>query len=104
MKTSLRLAALPLALVSLAVSAQQHTPTPADAAVGATASALGLGASAIEQALRPDLGAFTVGFATDMAAKPFMDRLPFYSPLINEVLELWKNSAAADQIKNQINR
>ncbi|RQT10062.1 ShlB/FhaC/HecB family hemolysin secretion/activation protein [Burkholderia contaminans] len=39
MKTSLRLAALPLALVSLAVSAQQHTPTSADAAAAARANA-----------------------------------------------------------------
>ena len=76
----------------------------AAATVGTTASAVGLGASAIEQVLRPDLGAFTVVFSTDMAAKPVMDRLPFYSPLINEVLELWKNSAAAEQVKNQINR
>lgn len=93
--------------VSAIAGAMSSIPGPgqaAAAAVGTTASAIGLGASAIEQALRPNLGEFTLGFATDMAAKPVMDRLPFYSPLINEVLELWKNSAAADQMKNQINR
>ena len=61
-------------------------------------------ASAIEQVLYPELGVFTVGFATDMVAKPILDRLPFYGLLINEALELWKNSVAADRIKNQINR
>jgi len=93
--------------VGAIAGAVSSVPGPAQATaagVGATASAIGLGASALEQALRPNLGEFTVGFATDMAAKPVLDRLPFYGPLINEVLELWKNSAAADQIKNQINR
>ncbi len=93
--------------VGAIAGAMSSIPSPgqaAAAAVGTTSSAIGLGASAIEQALRPNLGAFTVGFATDMAAKPVMDRLPFYGPIINEILELWKNSTAADQIKNQINR
>jgi len=93
--------------VGAIAGAMSSVPSPgqaAAAAVGTTSSAIGLGASAIEQALRPNIGAFAVGFTTDMAAKPVMDRLPFYGPIINEIIELWKNSAAADRIKNQINR
>ncbi|MCA8307541.1 hypothetical protein LGM90_03300 [Burkholderia sp. AU28942] len=93
--------------VGAIAGAVSSVPGPSQAAaagVATTASAIGLGASAIEQVLRPNLGAFTVGFATDMTAKPVLDRLPLYGPFINEWLELWKNSAAADQIKKRINR
>lgn len=92
--------------VSAVAGAMASVPNPSQpgaAAVSVTASSVGLIASAIEQILRPNLGEFTVGFATDMAAKPVMDRFPFYGPLINEGLELWKNSAAASQIQDQLN-
>jgi hypothetical protein len=45
----------------------------------------------------------TVNFVTDMAAKPIIDRFPFYGPAINEGLELWKNSEAANQLHGQLN-
>ncbi len=93
--------------VSAVAGAMASVSNPAQlvaATTSITASSVGLVASAIEQMLRPNLGQFTVGFATDMAAKPFMDRLAPYGPLINEGFELFKNSAASSQIQDQLNR
>lgn len=93
--------------MSAIAGATASIPNPsqlAAATASVTASAVGLAESAIEQMLRPNLGHFTIGFATDMAAKPVMDRFPLYGPVINEGLEIWRNSAAASQIQDQLNR
>ncbi|WP_175893938.1 hypothetical protein [Burkholderia pseudomultivorans] len=93
--------------VSAVAGAMASFPTPSQpgaVAVGTTATIIGLVASAIEQILRPNPGQFAVGLATDIAAKPVLDRFPLYSPVINEVLELFKNSGAANQIQDSLNR
>jgi len=68
-----------------------------------TATVVGFGAGAVEQLLRPNVGQMTVGSLTDMAAKPIMDRLPLYNPVINEALEAWKNSQPANNLQDKIN-
>lgn len=93
--------------VSAVAGAMASYPGPSQpvaASVSITASTVGLVASAVEQMLRPNPGGFTLGFVTDMASKPILDKLPSYAPIINEGLELWKNSAASSQIQDQINR
>ncbi|GGI54704.1 two-partner secretion domain-containing protein [Oxalicibacterium solurbis] len=60
-------------------------------------------AGALEQFLRPNIGATTVNSLTDLAAKPMMDRYPLGAPFTNEVLEMWKNSSTAQEMQNKIN-
>lgn len=69
-----------------------------------TATVIGFGASAVEQILRPNVGAMAIDFAAAIAGELSTRAFPLAAPLTNEIVEQIKNTPQVNDLTNRSNQ
>jgi hypothetical protein len=85
-----------------AVMPGPHQPGAATTAL--TATVVGLGADAVEQIARPDIGKTAQAVFLQVIVQRQLDnRLPLAAPITNEIIELWKQSGTSQDLNTWAN-
>ncbi|WP_211444397.1 hemagglutinin repeat-containing protein [Collimonas humicola] len=72
-------------------------------AIASSATVVGLGAGALEQLLRPNLGQVWVGGGVDLFTGSLGNKFPLLSPAFTEFGEVIKNTTPANNLQNTMN-
>ena len=75
----------------------------ATAGIALAATTVGLGASALSQLAKPDIGVATQDFFVTLVQYQIDHRLPLIAPVTNEVKELWKASNTSKSFNDWLN-
>ncbi|CAB3809551.1 hypothetical protein LMG28614_07064 [Paraburkholderia ultramafica] len=87
-----------------AAAASVPTPySPALATASYVATVVGFGADAIGQAVKPDVGQYSVSGVTNLISGSLSDRYPGLAPAINETSNAVNGSTAGTNVQNSIN-
>jgi filamentous hemagglutinin len=76
---------------------------PVSGAVAVGATVIGVGADAVEQLVRPDMGQTGVNAAGSAVSEIVNKRVPVLAPITNEIVEAAKASEVGKSIQEKLN-